>query len=65
MMKLQQLFQLLELVLLPLAKNWQKEISENIVASKIQLQVPLSVISKLALLLQTRLINYLFMILLL
>ena len=28
------IFQLLELVLLPLAKNWQKEINESTVASK-------------------------------
>ena len=61
-MKLQQLFQLLELVPLPLAKNWQKEHSESTVASKTHLQLPLSMMSKLALarvLLQARLINYL------
>ena len=63
MMKLQQSFQFLELVPLPLVKNWQKEISECTVVSQTQLQVPLSVISKLAsptVSLQATLVNYLF-----
>ena len=49
MMKLQQSFQLLELVQLPLVKkNWRKEIGESTVVSKTQLQVPLFIMNILA-----------------
>ena len=49
-MKVQQSFQLLELVLLPLAKNLgDGDGSESTVASKTGLQIPLSLMSKLAL----------------